>query len=79
MSNKLSFKELVAQPKKGGPGTLGPSEELWRDRSAWLESKGYRLRARYQPGWVPSWKSNGKMFMQCEDGQGMIVSYVQVL
>uniref|UniRef100_A0A0W0FIE8 Uncharacterized protein n=1 Tax=Moniliophthora roreri TaxID=221103 RepID=A0A0W0FIE8_MONRR len=28
-------------------------EEFWVKRVVWLESVGYRLRPRYQPGWVP--------------------------
>ncbi|TFK74336.1 hypothetical protein BDN72DRAFT_955945 [Pluteus cervinus] len=32
---------------------LCPSEYFWRDHAAWLETQGYKLRPRYQPGWVP--------------------------
>ena len=44
------------------------SHELWwRDHYDFLERHGYRLRTRYRPGWVPSWKSNGKSAVDCED------------
>ncbi|KAJ7187918.1 hypothetical protein C8R46DRAFT_1053062 [Mycena filopes] len=36
---------------------VGEGELWWRDHSVWLEKCGYRLRARYQPGWTPSWKT----------------------
>ncbi|TFK74310.1 hypothetical protein BDN72DRAFT_833659 [Pluteus cervinus] len=29
------------------------SEYFWRDHAAWLETQGYKLRPRYQPGWEP--------------------------
>ncbi|TFK74315.1 hypothetical protein BDN72DRAFT_833667 [Pluteus cervinus] len=34
--------------------SLLPPEFYWRDRALWLESQGYKLRPRYQPGWVPN-------------------------
>ncbi|TFK74324.1 hypothetical protein BDN72DRAFT_81782 [Pluteus cervinus] len=33
--------------------SLLPTEFFWRDHGAWLESQGYKLRPRYQPGWEP--------------------------
>ncbi|KAJ7148994.1 hypothetical protein C8R43DRAFT_925245, partial [Mycena crocata] len=47
---------------------LTPSEEFWRDHTAWLKNCGYILRPRYQHGWVPSWKGTDAMFMTREDG-----------
>ncbi|TFK74335.1 hypothetical protein BDN72DRAFT_760235 [Pluteus cervinus] len=29
------------------------AEFYWRDRALWLETQGYKLRPRYQPGWAP--------------------------
>ncbi|KAI0063126.1 hypothetical protein BV25DRAFT_1802723 [Artomyces pyxidatus] len=43
------------------------SEERWRDRQVFLESRGYLLRPRYRPGWTPSWKTNGKSVVVSED------------
>ncbi|KIM88366.1 hypothetical protein PILCRDRAFT_255150 [Piloderma croceum F 1598] len=31
-------------------------EHFWADRQPFLLSRGYRLRPRYDPAWVPSWK-----------------------
>ncbi|TBU50532.1 kinase-like domain-containing protein [Dichomitus squalens] len=38
--------------------TLSSLEITWRDRQQYLESRGYMLRRRYRPGWVPSWKTD---------------------
>ncbi|CAE6361321.1 unnamed protein product [Rhizoctonia solani] len=43
-------------------------EERWVSFQPYLHSKGYRLRPRYQPDWVPSWKTNtGLLASDCED------------
>jgi len=55
---------------------LFPWEIWWRDRYHVLESCGYRLRSRYHPDWVPSWKKSGKSFLTVEDGQPSVVSVV---
>ena len=39
---------------------LGPSESYWARRQQLLMSKGYTLRPRYRPDWVPSWKRDPK-------------------
>lgn len=56
------------------PGTLFDSELWWRDHYKMLESRGYRLRHRYRPDWVPSWKHSGKKISTVEDGQPTLVS-----
>lgn len=38
------------------------------DRAVFLESKGYRLRPRFLPGWTPSWKTRSLDPYLCEDG-----------
>ncbi|KAK0202030.1 kinase-like domain-containing protein [Desarmillaria ectypa] len=38
------------------PEQLDSSEIFWRDIQPWLQSRGYQLRRRYRPGWVPAWK-----------------------
>ncbi|TFK74321.1 hypothetical protein BDN72DRAFT_833673 [Pluteus cervinus] len=43
--------ELSATIRKGT--ALSETEYFWRDHAAWLESIGYKLRPRYQPGWEP--------------------------
>ncbi|KAH7332949.1 kinase-like domain-containing protein [Rhizoctonia solani] len=42
-------------------------EERWVSFQPYLLSKGYRLRPRYQPDWVPSWKNTGMSPAYCED------------
>jgi hypothetical protein len=42
-------------------------EELWVSFQPFLLSKGYRLRPRYHPDWVPSWKGTGVRATYCED------------
>ena len=56
------------------PGTLFGRELWWRDHYQVLEGRGYRLRPRYRPDWVPSWKKSGKEFYTAEDGQPTPVS-----
>ena len=56
------------------PGTLLDSELWWRDHSKVLENHGYRLRPRYRPDCVPSWKKSGKEIYTVEDGQPTLVS-----
>lgn len=34
---------------------LRPHEEIWVVLNPFLLSRGYTLRPRYQPEWVPSW------------------------
>ncbi|EED84414.1 predicted protein [Postia placenta Mad-698-R] len=48
-------------------GTLDEHEESWRDRQLFFERRGYMLRPRYRPGWVPSWRLNGKSPFVSED------------
>ncbi|EJD47833.1 hypothetical protein AURDEDRAFT_102534 [Auricularia subglabra TFB-10046 SS5] len=45
------------------------SELVWVRLHSYLEERGYRMRARYHPGWSPSWLNdpNAISFM-CEDG-----------
>ncbi|KIM88376.1 hypothetical protein PILCRDRAFT_255341 [Piloderma croceum F 1598] len=64
------------------PGSYDPHilslEYFWVDHQPFLMSRGYRLRPRYDPKWVPSWKraEGGKKILplMCEDGRGMLVS-----
>ncbi|KAJ7475413.1 kinase-like domain-containing protein [Mycena galericulata] len=57
------------------PGTYrdlldGPNEPFWHDHCDWLKERGYLLRPRYRPDWVPSWIENPKKNkMVCEDWQ----------
>ncbi|EIN06241.1 kinase-like protein [Punctularia strigosozonata HHB-11173 SS5] len=40
-------------------GQLYPAEVRWAAKYEWLLSCGYRLRDRYKPDWVPSWRGKG--------------------
>ncbi|KAG9310555.1 kinase-like domain-containing protein [Chiua virens] len=65
------------------PEELDPSEIWWRDRYNQLSTLGYRLRPRYSPEWVPSWKALKKDWADCEDGKrlefGQIIDATRVL
>lgn len=52
-------------------------EKWWRDRAVFLESRGYRLRPRFMPGWKPSWKGRDLDPFFCEDGLRHLVSTYQ--
>ncbi|OCH83830.1 hypothetical protein OBBRIDRAFT_892117 [Obba rivulosa] len=54
------------------PGTLKPGEIWWRDHQPWLQERGYSLRPRYMPDWIPSWKGTTKLWFRCEDGLGPV-------
>lgn len=64
---------------------LTPAEAWWRDHQAWLAEKGYMLRPRYRPGWMPSWKAHPKKRRwDCEDWsapavRGVLVNLVSKL
>ncbi|KAH6890066.1 other/AgaK1 protein kinase [Coprinopsis sp. MPI-PUGE-AT-0042] len=45
---------------------LSEKEVYWRDHYQWLFERGYRLRSRYHPDWVPSWQSDREK-RECED------------
>ncbi|CAE6540526.1 unnamed protein product [Rhizoctonia solani] len=49
------------------PEHRSEAEERWVSFQPYLLSKGYRLRARYQPDWVPSWKEDDVDALDCED------------
>ncbi|KAH8825799.1 kinase-like domain-containing protein [Flagelloscypha sp. PMI_526] len=50
------FAELDLQPET----ELGSDEAYWRDHEPWLREQGFELRARFRPGWVPSWVADPK-------------------
>ncbi|KAI9063420.1 hypothetical protein FKP32DRAFT_1572126 [Trametes sanguinea] len=53
---------------------LAPYEVYWRELCPYLQSRGYLLRARYQPGWEPSWKARGTKVLKAEDHIGLHAS-----
>ncbi|KIJ57761.1 hypothetical protein HYDPIDRAFT_120370, partial [Hydnomerulius pinastri MD-312] len=48
--------------------TLFTGEVFWRDRYTFFLSRGYKLRPRYHPDWVPSWEGKDNVILSfCED------------
>ncbi|PPQ83369.1 hypothetical protein CVT24_001923 [Panaeolus cyanescens] len=41
------------------------TELYWVEREPWLKSHGYKLRPRYSPDWVPSWKADPTKYDNC--------------
>lgn len=42
-------------------------EVHWRDRQPFLQTKGYMLRPRYRPDWIPSWQGRDLLALTAED------------
>ncbi|KAI9063419.1 hypothetical protein FKP32DRAFT_1572053 [Trametes sanguinea] len=40
---------------------LSTEERAWRDRCEHLEARGYLLRPRFRPDWVPSWRGKPRV------------------
>ncbi|KAH8107733.1 kinase-like domain-containing protein [Cristinia sonorae] len=59
--------EILEAGETGDPDGLELEEVFWRDHQPWLEQKGYRLRPRYKPDWIPSWKADGGNELGRED------------
>ncbi|KAG8740316.1 hypothetical protein FRC10_004498 [Ceratobasidium sp. 414] len=49
------------------PEERSDAEKRWVSFQPYLLSKGYQLRPRYRPDWVPSWKTTGANPYNCED------------
>ena len=43
------------------PHGLFKPELYWREHYDWLLGTGFRLRDRYSPEWIPSWKKDPKL------------------
>ncbi|KAH8091415.1 kinase-like domain-containing protein [Cristinia sonorae] len=54
-SNTTNLAPSRLSRPKYDPTVLAPHEAFWRDHALWLKERGYQLRPRFQPGWVPSW------------------------
>lgn len=55
------------------PEELDPREIWWRDHYNQLSNRGYLLRPRYSPQWVPSWKTSKNGCKTSEDGMRLEV------
>ena len=61
------------EPPPPKPGELSKREIWWRDHQVWLQERGYLLRPRYRPDWVPSWYNGQGRYYEYEDGQRLSV------
>ncbi|KAJ6507312.1 kinase-like domain-containing protein, partial [Mycena vitilis] len=57
-----------AEPPVVEGGSLSTAERFFRDHQVWLEKCGYKLRDRYMPDWIPSWRGTDKFWTECPDG-----------
>ena len=65
--------DLAAKPRDIN-AELRDGELFWRDHYDWLKAAGYRLRPRFRPGWIPSWKRDPRKFPPaCEDAWSLAV------
>ena len=53
---------------------LSENELWWTRHFQWLKDRGYLLRPRYAPDWVPSWLGTKKGMSSCEDSATAVVS-----
>ncbi|KAG2129474.1 kinase-like domain-containing protein [Suillus clintonianus] len=60
--------EAFGAERERRPGILTVYEVWWCQQYQWLKDKGYLLRPRYAPEWVPSWEGLQCHPFDCEDG-----------
>lgn len=74
------LEEQDAQVARNG-AELSQVELVWRDRQPFLQSKGYMLRPRLRPGWIPSWTNSKSLATVelCEDFTSLPVRFVFLL
>ncbi|KAJ8588515.1 hypothetical protein M405DRAFT_882102 [Rhizopogon salebrosus TDB-379] len=63
--------EAFGAERERRPGALSASEVWWCQQYQWLKARGYLLRPRYAPEWIPSWDGSQRDPFSCEDGQGL--------
>lgn len=68
----LAYRAALKIENNTRNSTLHPDEKVWPERHPLLESRGYILRPRYRPGWIPSWHGTDKWAMDCEDSFRMV-------
>ncbi|QRV87122.1 kinase domain protein [Ceratobasidium sp. AG-Ba] len=54
------------------PEERSEAEQRWVSFQPYLHSKGYRLRPRYQPDWIPSWTTTSADPYDCEDSSNSL-------
>ena len=73
---QVSWMSLPANRSKvEGDHLLQPWEEFWVVHQPLLLERGYKLRNRYDPNWVPSWYGKKKnQIVRCSDSLSIPVS-----
>ncbi|KAF7352406.1 hypothetical protein MVEN_01205000 [Mycena venus] len=64
-----------------GLTSLLPEEQIWAHYQPYLEARGYMLRLRYRPDWVPEAIRLGKDPFDCEDsipGEGKVLDATRI-
>lgn len=79
LKRRRAQKELAAfgEERERRPGALSVDEIWWRRQYEWLKVRGYLLRPRYAPDWVPSWEGSKRHASECEDGR--VLHFGQVM
>lgn len=60
--------------------TLSRKEKFWSEKQPLLVEHGYELRARYRPGWKPSWlqeEGGDALVMESEDSWRLPVCFYE--
>lgn len=66
---------LFGTSQQPSPGELDSREIWWTNHFEWLKSRGYLLRPRYAPDWVPSWTNSKKDWFEHEDSRNLQVLF----
>ncbi|KAG6808042.1 hypothetical protein H0H92_005596 [Tricholoma furcatifolium] len=68
MATPFNVENFVV-PGYGHPknGELTETEAFWRKYSQLFKERGYTVRPRYRPDWIPSWWNTSKHPSDCED------------
>lgn len=64
---------LFGTSQQISPEVLDSREIWWKNHFEWLKSRGYLLRPRYAPDWVPSWTNSNKDWFEHEDSRNLQV------
>ncbi|KAG6809342.1 hypothetical protein H0H92_000633 [Tricholoma furcatifolium] len=58
---------VVHDYKRPKNGELNEIEVFWRKYTPLFKERGYTVRPRYRPDWIPSWWNTSKDWEDCED------------
>ena len=78
IEERRAIRRQLRQDISDRQSKLTESEQKWKERGPFLESRGYRLRPRYRAGWKPSWLDNGIRMEFCDDWHMSMVSIISV-